>query len=98
MEEKLKHLDRIRETWGTVGAYVKAVWGDSATFDVCAFTAPLVLIHLDAPDSETRHRRCVESERRFTELKNADCPLCREMAEVGGDEVFESTPTDKVNA
>lgn len=83
------HLDHIRETWGEVGTYVREVWGPAAVFDLVGRTC---LIHLDRPDACTRTRRIAEQRARAAELAGADCPLCREMAVLGGDQVFDGNP------
>ena len=93
----VNHLGYVREVYKTVELYVSTVWGKEATFDVLE-EQRTILIHLDSPSEGERYKRQVEMAARLLTLKEADCPLCREMAEVGGDEVFESTPTDKVNA
>ncbi|MBI3271587.1 MAG: hypothetical protein HYZ53_21530 [Planctomycetes bacterium] len=92
------HLDQVRETWGNPETYVRTVWGQEAVFDLEGRSC---LIHLDRPDAETRRRRIEEVRARQAELAAADCPLCREMAELGGDEVFdreEVQPGDEVVA
>lgn len=83
------HLEQVRETWGDVQAYVKNVWGPTATFDV---VGKALLIHLDSPNTDVRARRVEEGAARVATLAEADCPLCREMAETGGDEVFDGEP------
>ena len=85
------HLELVIETWGSVENYVKAVWGPEATFDL---VDKLCLIHLDKPAGNVRQARANEAAKRHAELGEADCPLCREMAEAGGDEVFDGGEND----
>ena len=82
------HLELVRETWGDVATYVRQVWGPEAVYDL---VGRMCLIHLDRPAEEARQRRIAEAQTRHATLAEADCPLCREMAESGGDEIFDGT-------
>ncbi|MBI5365741.1 MAG: hypothetical protein HZA54_01785 [Planctomycetes bacterium] len=80
------HLEYVREVWGDVANYVRNVWGPEAEFDLVGRSC---LIHLDRPDPAARRERIDQFAARTAELAHADCPLCREMADLGGDEVFD---------
>lgn len=83
----MNHLDSIRKTWNSEAEYVRSVWGPEATFDVVGLS---LAIHLDRPDAATRKARCEAMQARAADLEHADCPLCREMAALGGDEVYDA--------
>ena len=85
------HIDQVKETWGDVETYVHQVWGPDAEFDLVGKSC---LIHLDHPDAATRAERVAKFTARSAELEHANCPLCREMANLGGDEVFDESPVD----
>ena len=80
------HLEYVTEGWGTVENYVRNVWGDEACFSIVGKS---ILIHLDNPTPEMTMRRIADFATNQVKLLTSKCQLCKEMGELGGDEVYE---------